>query len=70
MKKGSAYTLKATVNPNTTSNKKVTWKTNKKLVATVNSKGKVIGKKKGKAVITVSTTDGSKKSAKCKITVK
>ena len=70
MKKGSAYTLKATVNPSTTSNKKVTWKTNKKLVATVNSKGKVIGKKKGKAVITVSTTDGSKKSAKCTIIVK
>lgn len=70
LKKGSAYTLKATVNPNTTSNKKVTWKTNKKAVATVNSKGRVIAKKKGTAIITATTADGSKKSAKCKITVK
>lgn len=70
MKKGSTYSLKAIVTPNNANNKKVIWKTNKKTVATVNSKGRVIAKKKGTAIITATTADGSKKSAKCKIIVK
>ena len=45
----------------------VKWKSSKKAVATVSSKGKVTAKKKGSATITA--TNG-KKSYKCKITVK
>lgn len=70
MKKGSTYSLKAIVTPNDTNKKKVIWKTNKKAVATVSSKGRVIAKKKGTAIITATTADGSKKSAKCTIIVK
>lgn len=45
---------------------KITWKSNKASVASVNQKGKVKAKKKGKAVITA--TVGSKKKT-CKIKV-
>lgn len=47
--------------------KKVTWSSSKKSVATVNSAGKVTGKKKGTAVITAKV--GSKKY-RCNVTVK
>ena len=46
---------------------KVKWSSSQKKVATVSSKGKVIAKKKGKAVITA-TVKGKK--YKCKLTVK
>lgn len=59
---GKTYTLKMQG-----TKKKVTWKTSKKTVATVNSKGKVTAKKAGTATITAKV--GSK-SYKCKITVK
>ena len=48
--------------------KAISWKSNKKSVATVNSKGKVTAKKKGKAVITCTASNGKK--YKCKVTVK
>lgn len=38
--------------------------------STVNSKGVVKAKKKGKVVIKVTAKDGSKKTAKCKVQVK
>lgn len=38
-------------------------------VATVNSKGKVVAKKKGRATVTVTTRDG-RKTARCTIIVK
>ena len=47
--------------------KKVKWSSSNKKVATVSSKGKVKGKKAGKATITAKV--GNKK-LKCKITVK
>lgn len=59
-----SVTLKATV---TGENNKVTWKSSKSSVATVNSKGVVIARKEGTTVITA-TANG--KSAKCTITVK
>ena len=59
---GKATTLKATVYPSNASNKAVTWKTSNSKVATVNAKG-------GYAYITVTTKD-SKKTARCKVTVK
>jgi hypothetical protein len=49
--------------------KSVTWKTSNKKVATVTAKGKVKGVKAGSATITATNTK-SKKSYKCKITVK
>lgn len=47
--------------------KKVKWKSSKKSVATVSSKGKVKAKKAGKAVVTATV---GKKKLKCKVTVK
>ena len=47
---------------------KVTYKSSNTKVATVNSKGKVVGKKAGKATITVTTKSGA--TAKFKVTVK
>ena len=46
---------------------KVKWTSNKKSVAKVNSKGKVTGKKVGKAIITAKV---EKKTYKCTVTVK
>lgn len=70
IKKGNTYTLKATVKPTNANNKAVTWKTSNKKVATVSSNGVVTAKKKGKVTITCRAKDGSKKYAKCTITVK
>ena len=47
--------------------KKVKWSTSNKKVATVSKRGKVTGKKAGKAIITAKI---GKKKYKCKITVK
>lgn len=59
-------TLKAKVSPKS---KKVKWSSSNKKVATVSSKGKVTGKKKGTAYITA-TISGTKIKARCKVTVK
>lgn len=66
---GKKYTLKVknTANLNLTT----TWKTNKKSVATVNSKGRVTAKKAGTATITCTVKTGTRtRKIKCKITVK
>ena len=68
--KQKTVTLKATVNPKNANNKAVTWKSSNTKIATVNSKGKVIAKKKGTCYIIVTAKDGSKKYAKCKVVVK
>ncbi len=65
---GKSFTIKATVTGSTT-NKKVKWKSSKKKVATVSSKGKVKGKKIGTAYITATAKDGSGASARCKVRV-
>lgn len=46
----------------------VSWKSSKKTVAKVNSKGKVTAKKKG--TVTITCTDKNGKKYKCKVTVK
>ena len=66
IKKGRKYILKATLPKGSLNTLK--WTTSNGRIATVNSKGLVTGKKKGKATITVKTYNG--KSAKCKVTVK
>jgi len=64
---GKTIKLKATIYPKNATNKKITWKSNKKSVATV-KKGIVRAKAKGKAIITAKTSNGKMK--KCIITVK
>ncbi|MDD6466366.1 MAG: Ig-like domain-containing protein [Coprococcus sp.] len=49
---------------NNCSKKKLIWKSSKKKVATVTSKGKVTAKKKGTAIITVFTPDGEQSRIK------
>lgn len=68
---GKRITLKATVYPNTATNKRIIWTSSNPKVATVNANGVVTMKKKtgGKKVtITATATDGSKVSASWKIT--
>lgn len=65
---GASETLTATVAPAEATNKKVTWKSDKPEIASVDANGKVTGVKAGEATITVTTEDGSK-TATCKVTV-
>lgn len=63
--KGKKATLKTTVTvtPNKAANKKVTYKSSNKKVATVTSKGVITAKKAGTAKITVTSKKNSKKKA-------
>ena len=66
---GETETLSATVLPENATNKKVTWKSDKTEIATVDDNGKVTALKAGTATITVTTEDGEK-TATCAVTVK
>ena len=66
LKKGRSYTLRTTVAP-VTSQEKVTFKSSNSKIVSVNAKGKIYAKKKGKARITVRS---GKKSRVCVVTVK
>ena len=68
LQKGKSTTLKASLNPSTASDKKVTWTSSNTKVATVDKNGKVTAKGAGTAAITVKTNDG-KKTGKCTVTV-
>lgn len=70
LNRGKKLTLKATCTPTNAYNKSVTWSTNNKNVAVINSKGKVTAKRKGTCYITATAKDGSKKYARCKVVVK
>ncbi len=56
--KGSKVTVKPFVYPETASNKKVTWKSSNKKVATVSAKGVIVAKKPGTAKITAKNSGG------------
>lgn len=68
IKKGSKYTLKATVRPKKSTIKKVIWSSSNKKIAKV-SKGVVTGVKRGTCYITAKAKYGNKK-ARCKVVVK
>ena len=67
LKKGKTLTIKVTRDP-ITATEKITYSSSNKKVATVDKKGKITAKKKGKSTITVKTSNGKK--ATCKVTVK
>ena len=65
-KKASIY-VRQTLQLNVTgTKKKVKWSTSNKKIATVNQKGKVTGRKVGKAIITATV---SKKTLRCEVSV-
>lgn len=66
---GKSFVLKATVNPKNAAYKAVTYKSSNTRIATVTSKGVVKGIKPGRVIVTVTARDGSKKVAKCQVTV-
>lgn len=63
---GCSISLKATITPTEVQNKKVTWSSSNKKVATVSSTGKVKITGNGTATITAKTANGKK--ATCKVT--
>lgn len=72
VKKGKATTLALSSELNINNVKKITYKSSKKSVATVNKKGKITAKKKGTAFVkaTVTLKNGKTKTVSMKITVK
>ena len=66
---GEAVQLSATVLPDNTTNKLVTWTSSDEEVATVDENGNVTAVSIGTATITATTTDGSNLSATCEVTV-
>ena len=62
-------TLVATILPENTSDKSVTWTSSNSSVAKVDSDGKVTAVSYGSASITVKTNDGSGRSASCSVRV-
>lgn len=69
-KKAKTATVTAKTTPSSTVNKGFSFKSSKKSVATVSSKGKITAKKPGTTTITITSKDSKKKTAKVKVTVK
>ena len=62
--------ITATVTPDNTTNKAVTWASSDPSIATVDSNGKVTAVKEGSVKITATTSDGSNQFATCTVNVK
>lgn len=69
LKEGAKFTLKVKKVKPAKANKKVTWKSSKKAVATVSSKGVVKAKSAGTAKITATSKSNKKAKATCTIKV-
>lgn len=68
---GSAVTLAVNVSPSNADNPGVKWSSSNPSIASVDkTTGKVFGIKEGKAIITATSVDGSKKTATCVVTIK
>lgn len=65
---GKTTSLTPTIKPSNAANKNVTWSSNNRDVATVNSKGVITAKSNGYAEITAKTKDGGYKAV-CRVTV-
>lgn len=65
VQKGKSYTLK--IKSKTYGDKTTKWSSSNKKIVTVNSKGKVTGKKIGTATITLKMKSGAKSSCKVKV---
>lgn len=66
--KGNSSQLNATILPSNATNKNVTWSSSSNSVATVDNNGRVTAIGKGTAIITATTSDGSK-TANCNVSV-
>ena len=66
---GASQTVTAAITPSDATTKELSWSSSNASVATVNN-GVITGKSAGTAVVTCIAKDGSKKSAKCTVTVK
>ena len=69
LKKGDSVELKATVYPDSATNRNLTWKSSNNNVIVVDNKGNITAKNGGNAEITVSANDGSDKFDKCSVNV-
>lgn len=70
VEKGKSVSLKATVSPKKATDKKVAFLSSNEKIATVNRKGKVVGKGAGTAMIYAYAKDGRGAKASCKVRVK
>ena len=70
LKPNSSYRVEAEMVPFYASKQELTYSSNKPEIVAVSDEGFVTAKKAGSAVITVKTTDGSKKKVKLKVTVR
>ncbi len=69
MKKGTAYKwMEATISPDNTTDKSVTWTSSNKKVATVSAKGVIKAKSVGTTIITATTENGKKDTVKVTVT--
>lgn len=68
--KNRTFQLKKAIKNKNAVYKAVQWKSTNTKIATVNSNGVVKGLKRGSCYVVATAKDGSKKSAKCKVTVR
>lgn len=66
---GQQIQLNATILPDNTTNKTVSWSSSNETIATVNASGLVTILTEGNVTITAKTNDGTNLSATCKITI-